>query len=311
MIHRAGVLTVAAAAFILTGCEEWGDWGSVDRHKEDFQQSHAMKPGGRLSLENMNGSVEIYGWDENKVEITGTKYARSEQALQALKIDIVASGDSVRIRTVPPSGHRGGMGARYVIHVPRKIEIDRVASSNGRVHLEGVDATARLRTSNGAVRILRVKGAVEVDTSNGSVELTEHTGPAVLHTSNGAIRADGVRGQFEATTSNGSITANISDPEPSRPVKLDTSNGSINLTMAAVRGNDIHASTSNSSITLKLPANVGAQLKARTSNSSVTTEFDTAVKGTISKNLVEGVIGSGGPLIDLSSSNGAIRVLRM
>lgn len=311
MIHRANALIVAAAVLVLTGCEEWGDWGSADRYKEDFQQSHAMKPGGRLSLENMNGSVEIYGWDENKVEITGTKYARSEQVLQALKIDIVATSDSVRIRTVPPSGHRGGMGARYVIRVPRKIEIDRVASSNGRVHLEGVDATARLRTSNGSVRILRVKGAVEVDTSNGSVELTEHVGSAVLHTSNGAIRADGVRGQFEASTSNGSITANISDPEPSRPVKLDTSNGSINLTMAAIRGNDIHATTSNSSITVKLPANIGAQLKARTSNSSVSTEFDTAVKGTISKNLIEGVIGSGGPIIDLTSSNGAIRVLRM
>ena len=303
-------LGLAAACLILTGCDDW-DWGDHDRYKEDFRSTHPLQAGGRLSVENMNGSVEVSAWDQNSVEVAGTKYASSEQVLRAMKVDIVASGDYVRIRTIGPSGYRSGHGARYVIRVPRRTEIERITTSNGRIQVDGIEGSARLRTSNGTVRALRLRGPLEVETSNGTVELTSHSGPAVVRTSNGAIRADGVRGHFEATTSNGSITANLTDPEAGRPVRLESSNGSITLTMDALHNNDIRAVTSNSSITLRLPTQVQAYLKAKTSNSSITTEYDVATKGSNSKNSIEGNIGSGGPMIDLSTSNGSIRVLKM
>jgi hypothetical protein len=309
MINRR-YLPIAAACLILTACDDW-DWGNTDRYKEDFSYTHALQPGGRISVENMNGSVEVLAWDQNNVEITGTKYASTEQVLKAMKIDIAASGDYVRVRTVAPSGYRSGHGARYVIRVPRRVEIERIASSNGRIQVDGIEGSARLRTSNGTVRALRLRGALEVETSNATVEVTSHSGPAVVRTSNGAVRADGVRGHFEATTSNGSITANLADPEPGRPVRLASSNGSITLTMEALRQNDIRANTSNSSITVRLPSQLQANLKARTSNSSITTDYDVTMKGSNSKTSLEGNIGSGGPIIDLETSNGSIRVLKM
>jgi DUF4097 and DUF4098 domain-containing protein YvlB len=149
-----------------------------------------------------------------------------------------------------------------------------------------------------------------VETSNGGVELNAHNGPAVVYTSNGQIRADEVRGAFEARTSNGSINATLKDPEPGKPVKLESSNGSITIALETLRG-DVRATTSNSSITLKVPPSINAQLKARTSNSSIHTDFDVNVRGTISKNSIDGTIGSGGPVIDLTTSNGSIRVQRL
>ncbi len=53
---------------------------------------------------------------------------------------------------------------------------------------------------------------------------------------------------------------------------------------------------------------MNAELKAHTSNSSVKCDFDVTTHGEISKNRLEGTIGQGGPLIDLSSSNGSINV---
>ncbi len=312
MSSRLHVLAVTSAAVLLTGCEDWGDWGDSSRFKEDFQYTHALKPGGRLSIENANGSIEIIGWERDVAEITGTKYASTEQVLKAMKIDIGGTADTLRIRTVGPSGHRGNHGAKYVLRVPFRTELERIGSSNGSIRVEGIEGTSKLRTSNGSVRVMRVKGVLDAETSNGSVDLNDHAGAATIRTSNGAVRADGVRGYFEATTSNGSITARLSDPEAGRPVKLDSSNGSITLTMDAIRNNDIRATTSNSSITLRLPSSLAANLRAQTSHSSVTTDFDVNVKaGRLSKDHVEGVIGSGGPLIDLSTSNGSIRVLRM
>jgi hypothetical protein len=60
-----------------------------------------------------------------------------------------------------------------------------------------------------------------------------------------------------------------------------------------------------------MPAGIGAQLKARTTNSSVSTDFDVNVRGTMSKNHLEGAINGGGPVLDLSTSNGSIRVQRL
>lgn len=311
MIWNIRWIGVSAMALLLTGCDEWGDWGDMSRHKEDFSYSETLKPGGRLALENMNGSVEITGTDGDRVEITGTKFASSPELLRALKIDVVNTGDTVRIRTVPPSAHRGGMGAKYVIRVPRRAELDRIISSNGRITIDGVDSAARLRTSNGGVRVSRTRGAVEVETSNGAVELQGNEGPVTVRTSNGQIRADDVRGALSAVTSNGSVTARISNPEAGRPIVVTTSNGAVNITVDSLKDNPVTATTSNSSITVRLPSRIGVQLKATTSNSSISTDFDVSARGSVSKTRVEGEINGGGAPMVLSTSNGAIRVERL
>jgi hypothetical protein len=79
----------------------------------------------------------------------------------------------------------------------------------------------------------------------------------------------------------------------------------------APRG-DIRAETRNSSITLRLPSTTAATLTAGTSNSSISSEFDvrTETHGENRKNHLDGTIGTGGPRIDLSSSNGHIRILK-
>lgn len=308
MLRIAGTV---ALALLLTGCDELGEWGDSTRYKEDFQFTETLKPGGRLSLENMNGSVEITAGLGDKVEITGTKHASREDVLRALKIDVVNTGDTIRIRTVAPSGHRGGMGARYVIRVPRQTTLDRIVSSNGRITVEGVESAARLRTSNGGVRVSRTKGAIEVETSNGAVELAGNEGSVSVRTSNGQIRADDVRGAFTAVTSNGGVTARISDPEAGKPISVTTSNGSVNITVDSLRDNPVSATTSNSGITVRMPAKVGVDLKATTSNSSINTDFDVMVRGEKSKNRIEGAVNGGGPAMTLTTSNGSIRVERI
>src|SRR5688500_15088889 len=126
-------LLALSAALVLSGCD-WEDMhGQHPRQKEDFHYSYPLKAGGKLELENFNGSVEITGWDRNEVQIDGTKYAGSPEALSALKVEVLASADSVRIRTVRPSDSRGNLGAKYVILAPRKLQLDRVVSSNGAI----------------------------------------------------------------------------------------------------------------------------------------------------------------------------------
>jgi DUF4097 and DUF4098 domain-containing protein YvlB len=295
-------------ALLLAGCDDW-NFGDSDRYKEDFHYTYPLTAGGRLSLDNFNGSVEISSWEKAEVEINGTKYANTQSRLNEIKIDITPSPSSISIRTTPPGDRRGNAGARYVIRVPRKVLLDPITSSNGGIRVDGIDGNVRLRTSNGTVRAMRVNGSLEANTSNGGVEASDVTGNTTIHTSNGTVRAEVKKGRFEATTSNGGINARVFEPDASNPVRLESSNGHIELSLDAPR--EVRARTSNSSITLRVPSSLNARLRAHTSNSSITTDFDVNVRGgNLSKHHLEGDIGSGGSLLDLETSNGGIRVLR-
>jgi len=304
------LLTLPVLAMLaLAGCE-WEEIAPSNRYKEDFSYTYDMKPGGRLDVENFNGAVEIYGWDKNSIEIQGSKYASTKVLLDSLRIDVTPSPEAVRIRTVRPSERRGNMGARYIIHVPRRTALDRIISSNGALRIDGIEGLARVKTSNGPVRALNLHGDLDATTSNGAVELQEFQGAAVVATSNGPVRASGVRGHFEATTSNGPVDVELADLKSDRPVKVRSSNGPVRISLAGSKGPDVYASTSNGPITVKLPSNAAARVKAVTSNSSIASEFDVAAEGAQTKTRIEGSIGGGGSLLDLSTSNGSIKLVK-
>lgn len=309
-MKRNHVLGLAAAALLLGGCEFDGEnWGSSTRYKEDFAETHALAPGGRVFLENFNGSVEVLGWDKDSVEVTGSKYASRQEVMEAMKVEVVASEGSIRIRTLRPETRNCNCGAKYVLRVPREVKLDRVETSNGGLRLEALRGEARVRTSNGSLKVNDFRGPLEATTSNGSLEVMGYEGVATLKTSNGRIRGDGLKGRLDATTSNGSIDVTVAEPSAGLPMKFTTSNGSVNVTVEKWTGSGLVARTSNSSINVRLPEGVNAQLQASTSNGSINTEFEITTSQ-MSKNRVDGRIGAGGPLIDLATSNGGIRVLR-
>jgi len=307
---RPRILALTACLALLGGCD-WSDFENSGRFTEDFHHTYPLKPGGRLSVENFNGSIDITGWDQDSVEISGTKYGPTEEIRDAIKIDIQASADAISIRTVRPVERRGNMGAKYAIRVPRKVHLERINSSNGAIRTADLEGNARIRTSNGSVRTINLQGDLEVQTSNGTVEVQDVDGNASLKTSNGRVKAERVRGGVEAYTSNGSVTLELTSSRGSRPIKVETSNGSVELRLEAARPNEVRASTSNGSITLRMPSDTAARVRAHTSNSSISTDFSVETQGTVSKNHLEGTIGPGGPLLDLSTSNGSIRLLKL
>jgi Putative adhesin len=279
-------LLLCAGMLALAGCD-WEDFGSSTQYTADFHYNYPLKKGGTISLENFNGSVEIAGWDQDTVDISGVKYGATPEARDAVRIDIVPSPDSIAIRTIRPSERRN-VGARYVLRVPRRAQLDRITTSNGAMRINSVDGPVRLKTSNGSLKVFNVNGNIDGGTSNGSVELENINGDCTVRTSNGRVKAQAVRGAFAASTSNGSVDAALDDLKPSG-VRIGTSNGAI---------------------TLRLARTVNARLMARTSNSSISTDFDVARSGTSSKHHLEGTIGTGGPVLDLSTSNGGIHVVR-
>src|SRR5690349_23222143 len=177
-MRKKTFLLVVPALLFVAGCD-FEDFGSSDRYTADFHYSYPLKSGGRVSVESFNGSIEIASWDQDSVDVSGVKYASTSALLDALKIDIVNSADAVRIRTVRPSERRGNMGAKYVIKVPRKTELDRITSSNGGIRITNIEGPAHLKSSNGSIHATEMKGNLDVQTSNGGIEVTDLDGSAV------------------------------------------------------------------------------------------------------------------------------------
>ncbi len=298
---------IAAGLILLAGCE-FEDFGGLERYHEDFHFSYPMNAGGRLTVESFNGSVEVSTWDQQTVDISGTKYARSQDEARDLKIDIDHAPASVSIRAVRPTMRHGNYGARFAIKVPRGAVLDHLVTSNGAIRTDDGVGPARLKTSNGHVEVRGLKGSLIAETSNGPIEAENIEGGVEAHSSNGHIRLDHVHGAVEATTSNSSIHADLERVDGS--VRLQSSNGPIELTLPANAQAAVRAHTSNSGITLHLPGEVNARLTADTSNGNISTDFEMRLHGEISKRHIEGTFGTGGALIDLATSNGSIRIVR-
>ena len=310
---RRILLSLAPVALLLTGCDinDAGSWGSSDRFKEDFHLSYPMKPGGTLSIDNFNGSIEIMSWEKDEVDVNGVKYAGSEALLRQIKVEGEQQGNVLRLRTVRPEPKRGNCGAKYILRVPKKMLLNGIVSSNGSIRVENMVGDARLQSSNGSIRVRGLEGKLDAKTSNAGIEASTMRGDFLGHTSNGSIKVDGLEGAFEAETSNSSIVARIEKLSAGRSVKAGSSNGSIDLSLPDYTNQSIDVDTSNSSIVLRLPAKTNAELRASSSNSSLSSDFEMTANGATSKNRLEGRIGSGGATIRLSTSNGSVRVQKL
>jgi hypothetical protein len=293
----------------LVGCD-LEDLG-VARYSKDFHYTYPLQSGGKLSLETFNGSVEITGWDRNMVEIDGTKYGPSQEAADALRVDISDTLTAIEIHVNRPSDFRGNRGARFSVKMPRKAVLDRVASSNGSIVVEGAAGPASLHTSNGSIRVADFDDNIDAHTSNGAVELMDIGGEANVSTSNGRIRVEGLKGSLDAHTSNSSITVSLAGAHPSRSPRLETSNGPVDLTLPGGFDRGVRANTSNAPITLRMPDGINAHIFARTNNSSISSDFEMRVQGVANKNNLDAAMGAGGPLLDLSTSNAPIRLRRL
>ncbi len=302
---RAALL--APALLAMNACI-YVDVGDFARYSRDFHFNFPLNRGGHVSVEGFNGSIEITPWDQPTVDISGTKHAPSESQVDAMKIDVDHTPDTVSIHASRQYDSHGSYGVRFAIKVPRGTALDRIVTSNGTIHtLEGI-GPARFKSSNGAVQVEKFHGALDIQTSNGAVDLDDVEGAVTARSSNGHIYAEAIRGSLDAQTSNSAIRAALLRED--RDVRAETHNGSIDLALPVGLAYEVRAHTNNSSVTIRLAEPANVRVSARTSNSSINSDFDAVMHGDLRRNEFEGSIGKGGPLLDLSSSNGAIHIVR-
>jgi DUF4097 and DUF4098 domain-containing protein YvlB len=127
----------------------------------------------------------------------------------------------------------------------------------------------------------------------------------IAQTVNGSVDGQGLQGDVAGTTVNGSL--NLSTTGSARAT---TVNGSINATMGrAVWSNGGKFTTVNGDVTLRLPAAVNADVHLSTVSGRIRSDFPLTMND-IGPKRADGVIGTGGQKLDVTTVNGGISLLK-
>lgn len=206
-------------------CTEAAPAGEPEQDlREDFHQTYSLSPTGRVSLENINGGVQIRVWDRSAVQVDALKKAHRRDRLAEARIDVNATEEHIRIKTEYPDFNQTFHGderrydnpavVEYVLTVPRKAILESIELINGSLDIDGVEGS--------------VKG--------GSI--------------NGRVTARGLRGETKLSTVNGSLQATFLQLTESNPISLQSVNGGVTLVIpadsnAAVRASTVHGGIMN------------------------------------------------------------------
>jgi serine/threonine protein kinase len=225
----------------------WTDFlnGSTakDSVREEFNRTLPLAPNGRLSLDNVNGPIEISGWDRDEVVIRAVKHGDTKESVEAVQIEVEAQPSHVTIHTRQPEkrswswGRNDRVSVDYTIQVPNRAYLHTIENANGRIVIEGVDGDIEATTANGVIHTKSAAGNLKLSTANGRIaaelaSLGDHQSVS-LETANGQIVAtlpEGADAEISASTVNGRITSEF----PSLVVKKEFPLGS---SLTGVLGN--------------------------------------------------------------------------
>jgi DUF4097 and DUF4098 domain-containing protein YvlB len=188
-------------------------------YTEEFHQTYAITPDGRVELDNINGAVHISTWDQNEVKVDAIKYADEKDRLNEARIEVDSGKDYLSIstkyrdhdRSFNWGSHNNPPSVEYTLTVPRTVRLDEIKLINGSLDVTGVSGEVRASCINGRLEAHNLSGRAELSTINGHLdaqfeELT--SSPIEVKSVNGTVELtipSDSKAELEASTVSGGI----------------------------------------------------------------------------------------------------------
>ena len=186
---------------------------------EEFHQTYALAPDGRVELDNINGAVHISSWDRNEVKVDAVKYADTKERLDEARIEVDSGKDYLSIRTkyrdhnltFDWGSHNNPAGVEYTLTVPREVRLDEIKLINGSLDVTGVSGEVRASCINGKLQAHNLSGRARLSTINGRLDarFDQLAGSALeLNSVNGSVELtipSDSKAEINASTVSGGI----------------------------------------------------------------------------------------------------------
>ena len=225
-----GLVIVLISVASLSGCI------SGKKIYETTNEEYEVDENTILEVYNINGEVEITGYDGDKILLKILKFTNKifgEDEFEKVQINV----DEVDNRFIIETEYLEQVASVRVavsleIQVPNYITVDKVETLNGAIYLSNVKGDAKLDVKNGLISVCGVDGYVQATSLNGAIYVKETKGVDGVSTINGALKVDinDFNQEIEISTTNGDIEVSI-NPELNADleVKINSIGGFIYL----------------------------------------------------------------------------------
>ncbi|GMV93073.1 MAG: hypothetical protein AMXMBFR82_28510 [Candidatus Hydrogenedentota bacterium] len=283
-------------------------------------QIEELRPATRdvaVDVTNTKGSVDILGWEQAVVEVTGKLGSDSDV------LEFSGTEDRLTIRVSNPN--KRPKEASLLVRVPFGATVQ-VECVSAKIEVEDVEGGLDLRTVSGKVEALQTAGRVRAETVSGSLEVegrptsveakTVSGKVDIMVASNAPLRSapddpDTVRTRMEriaASTVSGSIDIESVDVEL---LQCETVSGSVDFIGAIAANGEAELQTHSGSIDIVLPAGSPVSLDLNTFSGGIDSDFGGEVnepKFGPGRSL-EYVAGSGAARVRARSFSGSVSVI--
>ena len=283
-----------------------------------------------LEVQTGSGTIDVRTGDSSTVRITGTirssggwfDSGSTQSKVRYLKANppIEQHGNFIKIGHLEDRELQRNISISYEIVTPAETRL-RSSSGSGEQTMEGLRGPVEASSGSGHLKLTNIGDMVRASTGSGRISLEGVKGNVHASTGSGEITATDVAGGLHASTGSGSVTLRQTAPGD---VEVSTGSGTLQLegVHGAVRANTASGnilvegegqdswrlSTASGNVTVRLPGQQGFTLHAHTVSGNVHTDREMTVQGTLGKHELEGKVGGGGFLLDVSTVSGSIRV---
>jgi hypothetical protein len=179
------------------------------QEEQVWSARYPLPPAGIVAVENVQGDIDVEAWDRAQVEVVVVKTSLGPYANpDDVRIEVESTGRALTLRTLYAGQAGEPVRVDYRLRVPRQVRLE------------------RLRTVEGSITVREIEGSVDASTLNGNIEQTNISGGVVARALNGNI-----------------VVSLRALPEPAAPVRLETVNGHIFLSLPPGANADLQLST--------------------------------------------------------------------
>jgi len=260
---------------------------------------------GHVEVSNISGAIEIEGWNQSKVEVTGTIGRDVKELI------VERDGDEVLIKVKLPRGSSSASDAHLLIKVPRDSSIN-VGTVSADIDVSGVHGEQSLHTVSGNVTTESKGEDVSAQSVSGDVEVSGDNSDSEIeaNTVSGDVTLRRVAGKVEGQSVSGSVEVKEGSIDRA---DLSTVNGEVNFEGELRDGGRLDIETVNGSVDVEFVGSVSAEIDIETFNGSIRNCFGPEAERTSKYTPgweLEFTEGDGDGRVEISTMNGRVTLCK-
>jgi len=220
----------------------------------EFHEVVPFMPGGTLSLENINGSIEIRGWEKEEVEVYAKKMFRLPDRTKFYvfpkrdvdpRIEFDKFENFLKIRTTDTSKENQESIVDFYVDVPQSINLRDIIAQRGDIFVSDLYGDVYADLTEGNIVIENFSGSLTASVAYGSVSASlydlRREDEIIITVREGDVTVfleENVHAHLEASVPQGEVFSDFETEESSEPgkFKLELGEDGAFLSLTALNG---------------------------------------------------------------------------